>query len=65
MRCYLMRNGHIAAVEILRETDDAKRIIEAKTFFVADGDKHKADGFEVWDGARFVYRFPEDAGAST
>ena len=65
MRCYLMRNGHIAAVEILKETDDAKCIIEAKTHFVADGHKYEADGFEIWDAARFVYRFPEAAAAST
>jgi hypothetical protein len=60
VRCYFMKDGHIAAVAFLVETTDAGRIVEAKRLFVADGLKHKADGFEVWDGPRFVYRFPEE-----
>lgn len=59
MRCYLMREGHIEAVEFLSSTDDAGRIEEARLAFESRGPKYRADGFEVWDGGRFVYRFPE------
>jgi hypothetical protein len=61
MRCYFMRDGHIQAVEFLAATDDAGRIAEARQAFEASGERVHADGFEVWDGARFVYRFPEPA----
>jgi hypothetical protein len=59
MRCYFMRDGHIAAVEFLTEPTDEGRIAEAKRLFVTKGLDYHADGFEVWDGARFVYQFPE------
>jgi hypothetical protein len=55
-----MSGGHIAAVEFLKATDDAERIAEAKALFVANALKYYADGFEVWDGPRFVHRFPEE-----
>lgn len=60
MRCYFMRNGHIEAVEILSATDDEGRIAESRQLFEARGEKLRADGFEVWEGGRFVYRFPEE-----
>ena len=59
MRCYFMRDGHIMAVEPLDQTDDAGRIARARELFEGKGRRDGADGFEVWDGARFVYRFPE------
>ena len=56
-----MRDGHIAAVELLTETTDEARIARSRELF-AERDKSKsADGFEVWDGPRFVYCFPEKA----
>jgi hypothetical protein len=30
-----------------------------KRLFVTKGLDYHADGFEVWDGARFVYQFPQ------
>jgi hypothetical protein len=61
MRCYFMRDGHIQAVEILSSTDDQSRIEEARHLFETKGKPRYADGFEIWEGPRFVYRFPEDA----
>ncbi|HEX4270269.1 MAG TPA: hypothetical protein VHZ32_02745 [Rhizomicrobium sp.] len=62
MRCYFMHDGHIRAVEILSCIDDQSRIAEARELFETRGKPRGADGFEVWDGKRFVYRFPEAAG---
>lgn len=55
-----MKDGHIGAVEILTATDDIGRIAEALTLYQNSGMKRGADGFEVWDGPRFVYRWPEE-----
>ncbi len=62
MRCYFMKNGHIAGVEFLNETTDEARIAKARELFTARAQSQSADGFEVWDGPRFLYRFPEDPG---
>lgn len=59
MRCYFMRDGHIDSVKILTATDDVGRIAEALEHFETSGMKSGATGFEVWDGPRFIYRFPE------
>jgi hypothetical protein len=59
VRCYFIKGGHIAAVEFLDQKTDEARIARARELFAEKGRKLKADGFEVWDGARFVYRFPE------
>ena len=56
-----MRDGHIRAVEYLTSESDRGRIMEATEFFELNGKPKGADGFEVWDGARFLYRFPEPA----
>ena len=61
MRCYFKRGGRIASVEFLTKTGDDECIAECQALFAAKGKPSGADGFEVWDGARFVYRFPEDA----
>jgi hypothetical protein len=53
-----MKGGHIAAVEYLTETTDDGRIAEATELFEAKGNPRGAEGFEVWDGPRFVYRYP-------
>ncbi len=53
-----MKNGQIAAVEYLTKTDDDERIAEASGLFTLKGVPRGADGFEVWDGPRFLYRFP-------
>jgi hypothetical protein len=60
MRCYLMKGGHIAGVKLLKpDTSDAEMIEEAKAIFF-HGPGAVYDGFEVWDRARFIYRYPED-----
>ena len=58
MRCYFMKDGHIAAVEPLTQTTDEGRIAEARELYRLKGEPRGAEGFEVWDGGRFVYRFP-------
>ena len=63
MRCYLMRKGHIAAVEFLTAGPDEALIEQGKTILRARSDK-PFDGFEVWDGARRVYVHPEEAKSS-
>ena len=57
MRCYLYRAGHIVAVEILAAGSDDALIQQARAAF--EPRKHEFDGFEIWDRARFIYRFPE------
>jgi hypothetical protein len=59
MRCYFMKNGRIAGVEFLTKTADRDRIAEGLELFEAKGLSSGAEGFEIWDGPRFVYRFPE------
>jgi hypothetical protein len=59
MRCYFMRDDHIEKVEFLSATDDIGRVAEALDLFQKKGMDNGATGFEVWDGPRFVYRFPE------
>jgi hypothetical protein len=60
MRCYFKKGARITSVEFLTGSDDEARIAEARTLFAEKGTPAGADGFEVWDGKRFVYRFPED-----
>lgn len=57
MRCYLLRSGHIAAVEVLKDGSDETVIDQARTLF--ENSERDYEGFEVWDCARFVYRHPE------
>lgn len=60
MRCYFMKDGRITAVEILRQDDDPGLIVQSRKLFAEKGKAFGQDGFEVWDGARFVFRFPPD-----
>jgi hypothetical protein len=59
MRCYFMRDGHIDSVKVLTATDDVARIAEALELYEASGMESGATGFEVWEGTRLIYRFPE------
>ena len=62
MRCYFLRDGHIAGVEILPVgLSDEEAIARAHT--QASKRKGLFDGFEVWDRARFVFRRPPAAEA--
>ena len=58
MRCYLMQDGHIANVEMLRDGPDEDLIEQAKRLFKEHNTVSQYDGFEVWSGKRFVYREP-------
>jgi hypothetical protein len=62
MRCYLMREGHIGAAEILTDESVAAAIKQARAVFDKRY-KDKYSGFEVWDRAKLVYRFPEPSSA--
>jgi len=55
-----MKGGHIAAVEYLSQSDDIGLIAQSLELFEKKGLPYRAEGFEVWDGPRFVHRFPED-----
>jgi hypothetical protein len=58
MRCYFLRGGRIAGVEILPlGLSDEDAIARAHT--LSSKRKGPFDGFEVWDGARFVFRLPD------
>jgi hypothetical protein len=54
-----MRRGHIQSVEFLEAGSDAELVEQGKAKFnVRKGNGF--DGFEVWDGARPVYRYPDE-----
>jgi hypothetical protein len=55
MRCYFLRDGHIAGVEVLPPgISDEDAIARAHTLSAKR--KGSFDGFEVWERARFVFR---------
>jgi hypothetical protein len=59
MRCYFMRNGRIENVHFLSAGTDQYLIQQATALF----EEHFSyDGFEVWDGKRFVYLFDKRTG---
>jgi hypothetical protein len=62
MRCYFMRGGNVAAVELLDVESDEEAIERSKALF--EERKSKFDGFEVWDLARKIAEGPprEDDG---
>ena len=63
MRCFFLRDGHIAGVEMLTGLSDKDAIAKAHSLFSERGTRF--DGFEVWDRARVVVRHPKtDACAS-
>jgi hypothetical protein len=56
MRCYLMRGGHIAAVEILDVKSDEEAVGKCAALF--EERKSKFEGFEVWDRTRKIAEGP-------
>lgn len=54
MRCYFMRRGHFAAVEVLVDLSDETAIGQAEALF--EERKQEFEGFELWDGTRLVHR---------
>ena len=60
MRCYFLRGGRIAGVEILPLGLSDEDAI-ARAHALSAKRKGPFDGFEVWDRARFVFRRPPSA----
>ena len=59
MHCYLMKGGHIALVkELPADLSDEEAVEECRLAFECRGEY--ADDFEVWRGARNVYRHSLD-----
>ena len=52
MRCYFMRGGHIAAVELLDAKSDEEAVEECRAIF--EEGKSKFEAFEVWDRTRKI-----------
>lgn len=59
MRCYFLKEGRIAFVEPLERGPDETCICQCRELFEEKGKPRGADGFELWDEARLVYRRPE------
>jgi hypothetical protein len=51
-----MRRGHIGAVEVLCAGADDALIEQSRALF--EKRRKESHGFEVWDRARLVYRYP-------
>ena len=59
MRCYFLRDRHIAGIEILPlGLSDEDAIARAHT--LSSKRKGPFDSFEVWDRARFVFKGPSE-----
>ena len=56
MRCYFMRGNRIEGVTFLKTARDQDLIREARTLFLARAKTEEFDGFEVWEGDRFIHR---------
>jgi hypothetical protein len=59
MRCYLMRKGHIGAIEFLTDGLDDALIEQGKRHF-SRRYSERFDGFEVWHRQRFLYLYPPE-----
>jgi len=60
MRCYFLREGHIASVELLTGLSDEEAIAKAHELYRER--RAKFEGFEVWDRTRVVTRHPDPDG---
>jgi hypothetical protein len=63
MRCYFTRDGQIQGVENLLAAEEAAAITESQRLFGTLGKARRAEGFEVWNSGRCIYRFPATASA--
>jgi len=56
LRCYLLRQGVIRSVEVLRCDSDAAAVEKAMQLY----EERKAEfaGIELWDGDRLVHHYP-------
>ncbi len=62
MRCYFMKNGHIASVQILDGCTEAEAAEKSRALFATVSDKF--EGFEVWNGAKPLLRHDKKTGDS-
>jgi hypothetical protein len=62
MRCYFLRAGRLAGVEVLPAGLSDEEAI-AKAHALSSKRKGPLDSFEVWEGSRFIYRQPLSAEA--
>lgn len=58
MRCYFMRDGHIASVEELPGLSDEEAVARSQRLFEERKAEFHYDGFEVWLLARMIIQFP-------
>jgi len=58
MQCYLLRDGHLAGVEMLPPGLSDGRAV-ARAHILSSKRKGPLDGFEVWDHGRAVFRHPD------
>jgi hypothetical protein len=56
MRCYLLRGGHIAAVELLDANSDEEAVEQCRALF--EERKSKFEALEVWDRTRKIAEGP-------
>ena len=58
MQCYLLRDGHLAGVEMLPPgLSDGHAVARAQ--ILSSKRKGPLDGLEVWDRGRAVFRHPD------
>jgi hypothetical protein len=58
MRCYFLRGGQFAAIELLdRALGDDAAVRQAASMFIAQ--MGKFERYEIWDQNRMIFRFPD------
>jgi hypothetical protein len=57
MRCYFMRDGHIAGVEELPDLSDEEAVVKGRQLFEARKAQFSYDGFEVWKLAQVLIQY--------
>jgi hypothetical protein len=60
MRCFFLKDGHIVSVELMPDLSDEEAVEKSHRLF-AQAHKGRFDGFEVWELARFVFRYEDQA----
>lgn len=58
MRLYFLRNGHIAAVELLETITDDQAAIRMGGARFLERLKEGFEGFEIWERDRVVFQYP-------
>ncbi len=58
MRCFFLRGGHIAAVELMPGLTDEQAVEKCRLLYESRRSKEGYQGFEVWEEARMVHQHP-------